>query len=291
MPDFGIVDTHLHLWDTLRLRYDWIRGNVQLDRSYFASDYRDACENVKVDGMVFAECAVAPRDFEAEVRFVEEQAQRDPRIMGIIAQASLEKGEGVWRDLAHLSHTTPLLRGIRRVTEFEPDVEFLSRPGFVQGAKLLKSFGLSLDICVGHRQLNSVLHFLDQLGAIPVMLDHCGKPPIRTGEMEPWKSQIRSIGSYPNVMCKVSGLLSEADPTNYTAQQFTPYLDHVVDCFGFGRVVYGSDWPVCIAAGGIPRWIQLLDYAFAGVPKNELMRFYRENAISFYRLNEIPSLV
>ena len=285
MPNFGIIDTHVHLWDPRQLSYDWLRGNALLDRPYLTEDYRAACGDIDVAAMVFAECLVSRGQFEAEVRFVEEQALRDPRIKAIIARASLEEGAEILPFLQRLKDTTPLLRGIRRIVEFEPELDFCLRPAFIEGVKLVGALGLSFDMCVNCRHMEYVLRFVDLVGDVPLMLDHCGKPAIREGHMEPWRRQMRALAAYPNVMCKLSGLPGEAHHDSWTEAQIHPYIDAVVEAFGFKRLVYGGDWPACLPATAIPEWVTLLDRSFSGVPLRDLMRFYRENAIDFYRLN------
>ena len=287
MPDFGIVDAHVHLWDTRRLSYDWLRGNAVLERPYLSQEYQAACGDTNVDAIVFAECDVARGMSEVEVRLVEEQALRDPRIKAIIARASLEEGAAILPFLQHLKSTTPLLRGIRRMIEFEPDLDFCLRPPFIEGVKAVGSLGLSFDICINYRHMERLLRFVDLVGDMPLMLDHCGKPGIREGIMEPWHSQMRTLGSYPNVICKLSGLPNEADRRSWNAAQIRPYIDAVVEAFGFERLVYGGDWPACLQASTLPDWIDLLDRSFSGVPSRDLIRLYRDNAIDFYRLDLI----
>jgi L-fuconolactonase len=289
MPDFGIVDTHLHLWDPRRLSYGWQRGYDLLARPYLIEDYSVACGHIDVAAMVFVECLVDRGLFEAEIRFVEEQALSDPRIKAIVAQVSLEEGAAVLPYLEHLKATTPLLRGIRRIVEFEPELDFCLRPAFIEGVKLLRCLGLSFEITVNYRHMEPVLRFVDRVGEIPLMLDHCGKPGIREGRLEPWRAQMRALATYPNVMCKLSDLPVEADHRDWTEAQIRPYIDAAAEAFGFKRLVYGGDWPVCLQATAISDWVGLLDRSFSGVHPRYLAQFYRDNAVDFYRL-ELPPL-
>jgi L-fuconolactonase len=282
MPNFGIVDTHLHLWDPRRFSYDWVRGNSLMDRPYLTEDYRAACGDIDVTAMVFVECFVRRGQFEAEVRFVEEQALRDPRIKAIIAQASLEEAAGILPFLEHLKDTTPLLRGIRRVTALEPEFDFCLRPAFIEGVKLAGALGLSVDLCVNYRQMEHVPRLVDLVGNTALMLDHCGKPAVREGLIDPWRRQMHALAAHPNVMCKLSGLPRAAD------HQIRPFIEAAVEAFGFERLVYGGDWPACLPDNSIPEWVTLLDRLFSGVSTGDLRRFYRDNAINFYRLCPSP---
>ena len=284
MTKFGIVDTHLHLWDTRRLSYGWLRGNDLLNRLYLVEDYRQACADVEVAAMVFVECCVDAGFLEAEVRFVEEQAARDPRIQGIVAQARLEQGAAALPFLEQLKRSTPLLRGIRRIIERESDLDFCLRPEFIAGVRLLAPLGLSFEICVNYRHMDHLARFVELVGDVPLMLDHCGKPAVREGHLEPWRTQIRALAAHRNVMCKLSDLPVEADHRRWTEREIRPYIEAVVEAFGFERLVYGGDWPVCLQATSLLHWKQVVDRAFAGVSARDLARFYRNNAIEFYRL-------
>ena len=286
VPTLGIVDTHLHLWDPRRLNYGWHGGKEILARPYLIEDYHAAVSAVDMSAMVFVECFVDDGSYESEVRFVQEQSARDARIQAIVAHANLEEGTAVLPFLEHLKATTPQLRGIRRIIEAQADLDFCLRPAFIEGVKLLSTLDLSFEICANFRHMENVLRFVDRVGGdVSLMLDHCGKPAIRDGSMEPWRTQLRALAAHPNVHCKVSGLTVEADPRSWTDEQLRPFVDAAVDAFGFERVLYGSDWPVCLQGTSIPRWISFLDGCFTGVSAADLNRFYRDNAARFYRLS------
>jgi L-fuconolactonase len=289
MPDFGIVDSHLHLWHPEQLSYGWLRENDLLNRPYQTADYQRDCGDVNVAAMVFVECAVNPGLYEREVRFVEQQAAGDPRIQAIIAQARLEDGTTIVPFLERLKSTTPLLRGTRRMFEAHADIDFCLRSDFIAGVKALGSLGLSFEITVNYRHMDNVLRFVERVGDIPLMLDHCGKPGIREGRFEPWRSRLRSLATHSNVRCKLSGLTTEADHRSWTDEQIQPFVEAVVEGFGFDRLVYGSDWPVCLQSTSIRQWVGLLDGILAGVDARDLRQFYRNNAIDFYKL-DIPRI-
>jgi L-fuconolactonase len=275
MPSVGLVDTHLHLWDPRRLSYAWHGGDAILARPYLIEDYPAA----DVAALVFVECFVDEGLFEAEVRFVEEQIARDPRIKAIVAHAKLEEGAAVLPFLQHLRATTPKLRAIRRNIEAQADLDFCLRPAFIEGIKL------TFEITVNYRHMENVLKLIDRIGDVPVMLDHCGKPGIREGLLEPWRTQLRALAAHPNVLCKVSGLTVEADPHSWTEDQLRPFVDATVEAFGFERLVYGSAWPVCLQATSLARWTAFLDRCFAGVSADQLQRFFRDNATDYYGLH------
>ena len=279
-----IIDTHLHLWDPRLLRYPWLQGIDLLDRPYLIEDYRRAAAPVDIEAMVFVEGVAGPGQFEAEVRFAETQACQDPRIRAIVAQADLAQGTAVAPVLDRLAATTPLLRGIRQNIEAQPDPDFCRRPAFIEGVRTLASRDLHFEICANHRHLPAVLEFASQVSQVRLMLDHCGKPDVRNRAMEPWRTHLRALAALPNVLCKVSGLMTEAHPAQWDEDDLRPYIDAAVEAFGFARLVIGSDWPVCLLAGTLQRWTSLLERHFESVAEFDLERLYRRNAMSFYRL-------
>lgn len=285
MPAFPIIDTHLHVWDPQRVPMAWLReASPILARPYHVEDYRAACGSVEVEAMVFVECFVDPGHFEDEVRFVEDEAKRDPRLKGIVAQAPLEDGGAVAEFLARLKANHPKLRGIRRIIEFDPDPDFCLRPAFIDGVRALAPLGLHFEINVNYRQMDKVLQLVPQVPEVRMILDHCGKPGIREGRLDLFRRHMRALAKYPNVWCKLSDLPVEADRQRWTRDQIRPYVDTVIETFGFGRAIYAGDWPVCLQAVTLPDWVALLDEALAGSSEAELRRLYRDNAVAFYRL-------
>lgn len=283
MPAFPIVDTHLHLWDPGRLRYPWLAGVPALNRNFLIDDYRLACGPVQVAKMVFVQCDCDPVQAYAEADEVATIAAADPRIRGIVAHASLEQGDAAERDLVRLAGS-PLVKGIRRLIQSEPDNAFCLRPDFVRGVQLLPRHGLSFDLCIVHRQLANTIQLVRQCPNVRFILDHIGKPDIKGGQLDPWRAELRELSRLENVWCKLSGLVTEADFEKWTAADLQPYIDHVIDCFGFGRVMFGGDWPVSTQAADFPRWVATLDDALRGCSPDELHRVYVRNAETFYRV-------
>ena len=247
MPDFPIVDTHLHIWDTGRLRYPWLDDVPLLNRPYLIDDYRSACGGVIVEKMVFLQAEVDFSLFRAEADWVSSVAAEDPRIEGIVAWAPLQNGEAADEDLAALA-SNPLMRGIRRIIQFEDDIEFCLQPDFIRGVQLLPRHGLTFDICINHVQMANTIRMVERSPDVSFILDHIGKPDIRNQVFDPWRSEIKTLSEFPNVWCKMSGLVSEADPEHWNRDDLRPYIDHVLDCFGFDRTMFGGDWPVVLLA-------------------------------------------
>ena len=278
-----IVDTHLHLWDPKKLRYAWLDGNPVLDQAYLLDRYDAATEGLGIEAMVFLQCEVDTAQYQDEADWVAGLAKVDPRIQGLVAWAPLEKGRAVAADLERLARHD-ILRGIRRIIQFEDDVDFCLRPDFIEGVRTLRDFDLSFDICVDQRTMANALKFAAQVPEVPMILDHIGKPRIQAGEMEPWTRQMRELAAMPHVVCKISGVATEADHANWTDDQLKRYVDVAIDAFGFDRVMFGGDWPVAVQAIEYRRWVSILDNILASATDAERQKFWHDNAVRFYRL-------
>jgi L-fuconolactonase len=285
MLDFPIIDTHLHVWDTRLLRYPWLDAVPLLNKPYLLADYDRACGPVQVEKMVFLQAEVDFSLFQEEADWVTGLAAEDPRIEGIVSWAPLEKGDGARPALERLAENEKI-KGIRRIIQFEDDLEFCLQPDFVAGVQALPDYGLSFDICISHIQMANTVKMVRQCPDVQFILDHIGKPDIKNQVFEPWGQEIRQLSELPNVWCKVSGLVTEADHENWTRDDLKPYIDHVIDCFGFDRVMYGGDWPVATQAAAYPRWVETLAWAVAGCTDTELKKLFHDNAVAFYRLTE-----
>ncbi len=283
MLNFPIIDTHLHLWDPARLRYPWLDGNALLNQPYLLDDYHRACGPVAVEQMVFLQCECEPSQFMEEAGWVTQLAREDKRLTAMVPWAPLEQGEAARPALERLA-SNPLVRGIRRIIQFEPDPEFCLRPDFVKGVQSLPGYGLHFELCIAHGHLANTLKLVAQCPDTHFILDHIGKPDIKQHLLEPWQQQLKQLAGFPNVWCKVSGLATEADHHSWTREDLQPYLEHVFECFGFERVLYGSDWPVALQATDLPRWVETLAWVVRGCSDAERRQLFHDNAQAFYRL-------
>ncbi|MEO0636946.1 MAG: amidohydrolase family protein [Pseudomonadota bacterium] len=289
MPDFPIIDTHLHIWDMDRLSYSAFKGHPLFGRTYTIEGYQKATAELDIEAMVFVECFA---DFDAkdghyieEIHFVEESAERDDRIRGIVPMAPLEKGHEALPMLEQMQKDHPTVKGIRRIMEFDDDPRGLTlSPQFIEGVNLLAEFGWHFEINVNHTQMDIIREFVRHIPDVPLILDHCGKPGIREGKLDQYRSDIADLASHPNMWCKLSDLPPYADPDNWTDSDIRPYIDATFETFGFGRTIYAGDWPICLLATSLPRWVEVLDTALEGVPEADRRCFYRDNANQFYRL-------
>jgi L-fuconolactonase len=284
LPDFAIVDAHVHLYDPRRLSYPWMKQAPALDRPYLSDDFTRLTTGVDIEAMIFVEVDAAPGEHLAETRFAQEQAAVEPRLRGMVASMPLEKGSGVEPELVEYAKS-PLARGVRRLIErhhHEPG--WALGDNFITGVRLLAKFGFTFDLCLFHQQLAEVNELVRRCPEVNFVVDHIAKPGIQQGLREPWRQDLRSISRLPNVCCKISGVVTEADHANWTEAEVAPYIDHAIDCFGFERVMFGGDWPVSELATSYRRWVDLVDMVVAGASNAEKRRLYRDNAIAFYRL-------
>jgi L-fuconolactonase len=284
MPSFPLIDTHVHFWDPNLLQYPWLNEVPAISGPHAISDFQSSTGTIEVEKMVFVQADCAQEQSLAELDWVSQTAAEALGIAGIVPFAPLERGEVVRVYLDEIIRY-PLVKGVRRLLQHE-DPQFCLEPGFVRGVQLLAEYNLSFDLCIFHSQLPSTIELVRQCPNVRFVLDHIGKPAIKQGLLDPWREQVRTLAELPNAWCKVSGLVTEADHENWTREDLKPYIDHVVDCFGFDRLMFGGDWPVSTLAASYQQWVEALDWILEGSSESDLRKLYRENAVRFYRLGD-----
>jgi L-fuconolactonase len=279
----GIVDAHVHLWDPRRFRMTWLDGVELLDQPYGPEEYRAHTAGLEIAAMVYLEVGVEPAYALLEARHVAELAATEPRIRAIVAHAPVEHGDVVRSYLEALVATSPLVRGVRRITQGEADPRFCARPDFVRGVQILPEYGLSFDICIYHHQLEVAIELVRRCPGTSFMLDHIAKPDIKGRALDPWRAHIRELAALPNVVCKLSGMVTEADHQGWQPEDLRPYVEHVLACFGEDRVCFGGDWPVALLASPYRRWAETLAALTQGLSPEAKRKLWSENAGRFYR--------
>jgi L-fuconolactonase len=273
------IDSHQHCWIYDAREYDWIDGSMSaLRRDFLPSHLRPELDRSGFDGSVL----VQARQTLEETRWLLELADSSPMIRGVVGWVDL-CSTAARSQLAEFAKN-PKLVGVRHVVQAEPDERFLLREDFLRGISLLEEFDLAYDILIYSRHLSVACEFVDRFPRQRFVLDHMAKPPIKSGEIEIWAQGIRRLASFPNVLCKLSGLVTEADWQNWTPQQVTPYLAVAFDSFGPERLMIGSDWPVCLVAASYERAVGIVQNYLDGFSPSIRKAVLGGNAQRFYRL-------
>lgn len=280
MPDFPIIDSHLHLWDPQRLSYPWLFS--PLDRAFLPADFRAASAGVDIEALVFLECDAALNQAFAEAQQVLVWANDEPRIAAMVCNAPLEKGDAARADLDRLAGIEKV-RGVRRIYQDQPDPTYCLRPDFVAGVRALADYGLSFDLCLKHPQLQATIELADACPNVPMVMDHIAKPGIAAGLMQPWADQMRELARRENVVCKLSGVVTEA-AADWTPATLRPYMDVALEAFGPSRIMFGGDWPVSTLRLTYPEWVAMVDDLIRDLTETEKRQIYRDTARAFYRL-------
>lgn len=276
-----VLDSHVHFWNPSIMHYPWLKAAPALRRAFLPRDL-DSLSARTVDGVVFVEANAVSAECLREVEFVEALARDEPRLLGIVANVDLldEAGRTVMFE-ALATHDRVV--GIRHNIQGHP-AGYCRRRAFVAGVKAATRHGFTFDLCITADQLPDAIRLVQRCPDTRFVLDHCGKPAIRAGAMEPWAANIAALAACENVVCKVSGLLTEAAHEQRTIGALRPYLDHVQASFGVERLLYGSDWPMLTSAGGTTLWRDIANEFTAGWSDRERDGFYAANAIRTYGL-------
>lgn len=272
------IDAHQHFWRFDRAEYPWIPAGSALERDWLPHDLAPLLLAAQLDGCV----AVQARQSLAESHWLLSLAEASPLIKAVVGWVDLQS-EQVGDQLAELTRH-PRFRGVRHVAQDEPDDRFLVRPEVVRGIARLAEFGLTYDLLIFPRQLPAAIELVGRFPHQPFVLDHIAKPPLRTGELSPWHEQLRELAAFPNVMCKLSGMVTEADHARWQPGDLRPFLDGVFAAFGPERLMYGSDWPVCLLAADYDRQLAVVrDYVREHCRAAE-PAIFGGNAAQFYGL-------
>lgn len=251
--EFMHIDAHQHFWIYRAEEYDWIdESMVPLRRDFLPGDLAPERHKDGFHGSI----AVQARQSLEETRWLLELADGDPSIMGVVGWVDLRSPD-VYSQLEAFSRNLKLV-GIRHIVQSEPDDRFLLRDDFLRGISLLERFDLTYDILIYAKHLGVAAEFVKQFPRQRFVLDHLAKPNVKTGEIASWAAGIRRLAEFPNVFCKLSGLVTEADWKSWKPEQITPYFSVAFEAFGPERLMIGSDWPVCLVAGTYGRVMDLV---------------------------------
>jgi L-fuconolactonase len=242
------IDTHQHFWRYNSEEFGWIDDSTAaLRRDFLPHDLEPELAAAGFDGSI----AVQARQTLEETRWLIDLAASSPFILGVVGWVDLRSPD-VRLHLEEFAGN-PKLLGIRHIVQSEPDDRFLLQPDFLRGITVLEEFDLTYDILIYPKHLPVAAEFVQRFPRQRFVLDHLAKPPIKSGDLHPWDSGVRELARFPNVFCKLSGLMTEADWKNWKPEHIAPYLDVAFDCFGPDRLMIGSDWPVCTIAASYSR--------------------------------------
>jgi L-fuconolactonase len=275
----AVVDSHVHFWDPGAREHAWLAGDPQLNLPFGPADYADAVAG-RVDGVIAVQADCRWDQVEDETAWFGSLAEGEVPVLGIVAAARLESAD-VEAHLTWLA-TQPLVVGVRRLLQDEPP-GFATSTELVDGVRRLADHDLTMDLCVRHHQLAEVTELVRRCPGVPFVLDHCAKPAIRSGEYDAWAEELSRVAELPDVVCKLSGLLSEADAA--TASAVPAYLGHALEVFGPERCMFGSDWPVCTTAGSWLQWWEIVDELLDPLAADARDHVLGGTAIRTYRLS------
>lgn len=273
------IDAHQHFWHFEPTRDAWISDKMApLRRDFLPPELQPLLQRHGFDGCV----AVQAAQSEVETDFLLELTAKHDFIKGVVGWVDL-RAENIDERLAYYRQFAKL-KGFRHILQGEADRALMLRPEFRRGISALGQYGFTYDLLILPDQLTYAAELASAFPNQAFVLDHIAKPLIKSGKTEPWRRDLQALATHENVLCKVSGLLTEADWQRWQPTDFRPYLDVVFDAFGTQRVMFGSDWPVCEVAGGYSRTISLLNDYLTSFSPTEQARFWGDNAVSFYNL-------
>jgi predicted TIM-barrel fold metal-dependent hydrolase len=277
----NVVDTHVHVWDLSQFSYSWTNAVPLLNRSFLIEEYDDATRNVESLRIVLVEADVDEPHMTKEAGYLLALADRDPRIAGVVVSGRPESPDfaSYLEGIAGSSK----LKGIRRVLHTQPD-ELAKSELFAENIRSLEEYGLTFDLCVLDHQLPVAIDLVKACPAVSFILDHCGCPQPKNKDFDAWSERIGQIASFSNVACKISGLVGYTGHDDWSVEDVRLKFEWVVRCFGWDRLVFGSDWPVCTLSTCPREWLDIMRALTRDQSEGNQRKLLSENAQRLYRL-------
>lgn len=273
-----IIDTHQHFWKYDPVNYSWINDEMQVIRKDFLpGDLAVVVHEEKLHGTI----AVQADQTETETDWLLQLAAKNDFIKGVVGWVDL-RSSNIEERLQHYQEFSKL-KGFRHVLQGE-DPSFMLQESFLNGISKLNEFGFAYDILIFPQHLPAAQQLVEKFPQQRFFVDHVAKPYIKDGKIDEWKAGMQQLAQHRNVHCKISGMVTEADWKNWTAEQLKPYIDVVVESFGIDRIMYGSDWPVCLVASSYKQWLQTVKEYFNAYSTEDQEKVFSGNAIKFYQL-------
>jgi L-fuconolactonase len=275
------IDSHQHFWKYDLQRHSWINDDMKvIQRDFMPTDLEPILKNHQFDGCI----SVQVDQNEEENTFLLKLAEENDFIKGVVGWVDLQ-APNVYERLEYYSEFKKL-KGFRHIVQGESDIEFMLRPKFKHGIAELSTNNFTYDILIYHYQLEQAIHFVKLFPDQKFVIDHIAKPDIKSGEYAEWQINMKKISLHQNVYCKVSGMVTEADWFDWKESDFKIYLDTIVKAFGTDRIMYGSDFPVCLLAATYEQQLNIVKEYFSSFSNTEKKKIMGENSVKFYGLQQ-----
>jgi L-fuconolactonase len=274
-----IIDSHQHFWQVGKFDYPWMSPELGvLYRDYLPPDLEPILKKCGMMGSILVQASNSI----AETHWLLSLAESYPFIAGVVGWVDLTDPD-LAGELSVLA-ANPKFKGVRHLVESEPAEDWLVRPSVLRGLETLSLYGVSYDLLVHMRHLKHARTVAESCPELRLVIDHMAKPPITTGEVREWSREIKAVATYPNVYCKLSGLVTEANLTSWHVEDLRPYVQRALDYFGPRRMMFGSDWPVCLLAASYTQVLESVQLLLTGLSETDRDAVFARNAIDFYRL-------
>jgi L-fuconolactonase len=278
----GIIDTHQHLWIRKKVRLPWIAKGSKLDRDFTPDDYAQAIQGTGITQAVYLEVDVLPDDHQTEANWIADLCASGKTATRAAVIGGRPESEGFGKYLARFQDHQ-YVRGLRRVLHGETKPGHCLSKAFQRGIQLLGEKGLHFELCMRHAELPDATKLARACPDTRLVLNHCGNPDLKKHEQ--WQRDLEALAKCKNVVaCKISGIVASADPTKWTADDLAPVVNHTLDTFGPDRVMFGSDWPVCLRTATLKQWLAALDAIVQERKAEDKAKLFRTNAQRVYRL-------
>ena len=272
------IDAHQHFWKYNPVRDAWIDDSMEvIRRDFLPDDLKPILETNNLDGCI----AVQADQSETETEFLLNCAKNNSFIKGVVGWVDL-RAENIEERLAHYAKNT-LFKGVRHIVQSEPN-DFMLGEKFQNGIRKLQQFNLTYDILVFPTQLKAAIELVNKFPNQKFVVDHLAKPYIKDGKIKDWKADMYQLAQAQNVYCKVSGMVTEANLKDWKALEFKPYLDVIFEAFGVDRILYGSDWPVCLLAAEYQLQLNIVEEYISEFSEEEKEKVMGLNALHFYNI-------
>jgi len=273
------IDAHQHFWNYSSSAYSWIDEEMhRIRKDFLPEDLEPVLKKHQMDGCV----AVQARQMDEETLFLMDLADQNPFIKGVVGWIDLQADD--LEEKLETYSDRPLLKGFRHSLQDEADPAFILQPAFQKGLRLLHQYNYTYDLLIKPAQFQATIKAVDSYNEMPMVLDHMAKPLIKRGEIKQWQEDIHSLAKHERVMCKISGIVTEADWNQWTYEDLEPCMNTVLEAFGPDRLMFGSDWPVCLVAAEYERVIGIVEQFISKLSPDEQEKIMGLNAVNFYKL-------